>query len=233
MEYGLVALWFAGYALLALAGLPIAVSIGAGAGLYAASVVAAMPRSSEPPRLDPFSVGEPWRQFVQGAQRAVTRVHETLESTPPGPLHDRITSIVVRLDHGLAEAYRVAQRGNELDSAVRRLDPTGLRSKLATLEGQRTVAADAAVADAYDADELDEAIDSVRRQLDTVERLEEQSADTAQRLRLTQTRLDELSARAAEVSLGAGDTDDYAHDVDDLVIELEGLRLAIEETNRP
>ena len=25
----------------------------------------------------------------------------------------------------------------------------------------------------------------------------------------------------------------YAHDVDDLVIELEGLRLAIEETNRP
>jgi hypothetical protein len=32
------------------------------------------------------------------------------------------------------------------------------------------------------------------------------------------------------VSIGTGDTDRFAHAVDDLVIELEGLRLAVQET---
>ena len=62
--------------------------------------------------------------------------------------------------------------------------------------------------------------------------MKEKSAQTAGKLRLTQTRLDELVARAAEVSVGSGDTDAYQHDVDDLVIELESLRLAVEETRR-
>ena len=67
-------------------------------------------------------------------------------------------------------------------------------------------------------------------QLASADRLKELSAQTAGRLRLTQTRLDELVARAAEVSIGAGDTDAYANDVDDLVIEIEAMRLAVEDT---
>lgn len=216
---------------LGVAGLGVAVAIGAGVGVYVALVAGAMPGSPEPPRLDPFTVGEPWRQFVQGAQRAAIRVHDTVDATPPGPLRDRLVDIVARLDHGLAEAYGIARRGHELDTAVRRLDPTGLRSKLATLEAQRDSAP--IDPDRLVDDQLADAIASVRSQLETVDRLEARSADTARRLRLTQTRLDELGARAAEVSLGAGDTDSYEHDVDDLVIELEGLRQAVEETNRP
>jgi hypothetical protein len=37
-------------------------------------------------------------------------------------------------------------------------------------------------------------------------------------------------ARAAEVSIGASDTDAYATDVNDLVVEIEAMRLAVEET---
>ncbi len=74
---------------------------------------------------------------------------------------------------------------------------------------------------------------SIRSQIESTERLKAESAKTADRLRLTQTRLDELVTRAAEVAIGAGDTDAYEHDVDDLVIELEALRQAVEETNRP
>ncbi|MBT7431033.1 MAG: hypothetical protein HN783_14590, partial [Ilumatobacter sp.] len=73
-------------------------------------------------------------------------------------------------------------------------------------------------------------IASVESQLASVDRLKEQSTRTSNRLRLAQTRVDELVARAAEVSIGAGDTDAYEHDVEDLVDELEGLRLAVEET---
>ena len=72
---------------------------------------------------------------------------------------------------------------------------------------------------------------SVESQLASAERLRELSSSTAERLRLTQVRLDELVARAAEVSVGRTDTTTYEHDVDNLVIELEGLRQAVAETN--
>ena len=75
------------------------------------------------------------------------------------------------------------------------------------------------------------AVQSVESQLASAERLRELSSSTAERLRLTQVRLDELVARAAEVSVGRTDTATYEHDVDNLVIELEGLRQAVAETN--
>lgn len=173
---------------------------------------------------DPFTVGEPWRQFVQAAKTSAGRLHTTIEGTSPGPLRDRMTKIVGRLDDGLAETWAIARRGDQIDDTVRRLDPTALRSKLELLESRQ---------EASPNDDLSSAISSVRSQIDSTDRLKLESERTADRLRLTQTRLDELVARAAEVSIGAGDTDEYAHDVDDLVIELESLRLAIEETNRP
>ena len=70
---------------------------------------------------------------------------------------------------------------------------------------------------------------SVESQLASADRLKQLSASTADHLRLTQARLDELVARAAEVSVGASDTDRFAHDVDDLVLELEGLHQAVRE----
>jgi hypothetical protein len=174
--------------------------------------------------MDPFTLGEPWRRLVQSGQRAATELHRTVESTPPGPLQHRLSSIADRLDRALDETWAIARRGDEIDDAVRRLDPPRLRS---TLDVLRERAAGAP------SDELAESIASVEHQLATTERLKQQSARAAARLRLGQTRLDELAVRATEVSIGAGDTDVYEHDVEDLVVELESLRLAIEETNRP
>ena len=173
--------------------------------------------------LDPFTVSEPWRQFVQGAKRSGTKLHQTIEGANEGPLKGRMESIASRLDDGLRETWEIARRGDQIDDTIRRLDPTALRSKLATLE-QRT--------QGTPTPDVASAIASVENQLESVERLELESKKTADRLRLTQTRLDELVSRAAEVAIGAGDTDAYEHDVDDLVIELEALRQAVDETNR-
>ncbi len=175
-------------------------------------------------RLDPFTVGEPWRQFVQSATRAQTKLHQTIDAASAGPLKERMNTIAARLDDGLHETWEIARRGDEIDGAIRRLDPTALRSKLASLKER-------ASGDATS--DVDAAITSVQNQIESVGRLELESKKTADRLRLTQTRLDELVSRAAEVAIGAGDTDAYEHDVDDLVIELEALRLAVDETNRP
>ncbi len=205
-----------------LAEVPIPGAIGAGAVIYGGLVLAAMPKGSRRPRIDAFVVGEPWRQYVQGAQRAAAKLHRIVHDTAPGPIRDRLDTVAAKLDQGLDETWRIARRGDEIDSAVTRLDPVRLRSKLATLELE--------AGDDDPSDELAAAIESVRSQLESTERLKERSANTASKLRLTQTRLDELTARATEVSIGAGDTDAYEHDVEDLVDELEGLRLALDET---
>ncbi|MGH9134247.1 MAG: hypothetical protein ACRDZZ_09950, partial [Ilumatobacteraceae bacterium] len=126
-----------------------------------------------------------------------------------------------QLDRALGESWEIARRGDEIDSAVGRLDPTALRSKLDTLRSQSP---------GGPSDDLAAAITSVEGQLASADRLKQLSAETVSRLRLTQTRLDELVARAAEVSVGTGDTDAYAGDVEDLVVEIEAMRLAVEDT---
>lgn len=200
--------------------------VAAGVVVYAGSVVAAMPRDQrpKPASIDPFALGEPWRQFVQQGQRAARRLAETIDGVSPGPLRDRLRQIADELDRGLVEAFTIARRGDEIDTAVRRLDPVRLRSRLATLERQ---------AGPSPAGEQAAAIESVRRQLESADRLKARSARAADQLRLTQTRLDELAARAAEVAVGSAEPDTYAHDVDALVEQLEALRLAVEETNEP
>lgn len=208
-------------AAMAVAGLPIGVAIGVGVALYAASVGAAMPKGVPQANIDPFVLSEPWRQIMQQAQGAGSKLRATVASADSGPLKTTMQGIADQLEHGLAEAWAVARRGDEIDDAVRRLDPTGLRSKLATLQARAAATPSA---------EHDAAIASVERQIATTDRLKTQSAETAATLQLTQTQLDELVARASEVQVGAVDTAAYQRDVDDLVIKLEALHQAVEET---
>ncbi|MDQ3468962.1 MAG: hypothetical protein M3487_04215 [Actinomycetota bacterium] len=143
-----------------------------------------------------------------------------MRATSAGPLRDRLQGILDRLDGGLQEGWRIAKRGNEIDGMVRGLDPTRLRSRLDTLERQAATAP---------TESTSAAIAAVESQLASADRLKALSASTADRLRLSQARLDELVSRAAEVSIGAGDTEHFAHDVDDLVLELEAMHLAVAE----
>ena len=207
-------------AALTIAGLPIGAAIGVGVVLYAASVAIAMPTPPRRPVIDPFTLGEPWRQLVQRTQVAGRQLRDTVERTSDGPLRDTLRSIAAELDRGLDEAWAVARRGDAIDDAVRRLDPTRLRSRLATAE-QR------AVDDPGPQTEAEVA--SIRRQLDSADRLREQSDAAAASLRLTQTQLDELVARASEVQVGSVDIASYRREVDDLVVRLEALHQAVEE----
>lgn len=206
---------------MAVAGLPIGVAIGVGVALYAASVGAAMPDGVERANIDPFVLSEPWRQLMQQAQGAGRKLRSTVASADDGPIKTSMERIADQLEHGLNEAWAVARRGDEIDEAVRRLDPTSLRSKLTSLQER---------ADASPSPDADAAIESVERQLATAERLKRLSAETAAALRLTQTQLDELVARASEVSVGTTDTATYEREVDALVVELEALHQAVEET---
>jgi hypothetical protein len=179
------------------------------------------PRST----IDPFAISEPWRHFVQGTQRARSSLRQAVNATKDGPLKARLTDIAGRLEQAVQESWAIAKRGDEIDAAVNRIDPVRLRSQLATLTKTDPGATPGQPGD------RSAAVSSIESQLASADRLKALSASTADRLRLTQARIDELVARAAEVSVGTSDTDTYEHDVDNLVVELEGLRLAIAETN--
>jgi len=208
-------------AVLVATGVDPVIAVVAGVLLWVGSSVVESPTAGRARRrIDPFTVGEPWRQFVQAALRSADRAHTTVDSVAEGPLRTRLESIVGRLDHGVQETWRIARRGDEIDEAVQRLDPTALRAKLAVLHQQQSSAP---------SEQLETAIDSVESQLATTDRLKDRSARAVNTLRLAQTRMDELVTRTAEIAVGAGDTDAYEHDVDDLVIELEALRQAIRE----
>ena len=211
---------------LLVAGVPWPVAILAGAGGFVIGRLLArraptLAASVATNPIDPFTVGEPWRQFVQGALRSADKLDATVNAASDGPIKSRLESIVGRLRSGIDETWRIAQRGDQIDETVRRLDPVALRSKLDSLN-QRNQASPSA--------DLEAAITSVESQLASTQRLKDESTKTADTLRLAQTRFDELVTRAAEVSVGAADTEAYENDVDELVIELESLRLAVEET---
>ena len=199
----------------------VGAGIGVGVALYAGLVGAAMPKGPKRPNIDPFVLSEPWRQIMQQAVGSGRKLRATIETVEDGPLKDNMRGIAEQLEHGLDEAWEIARRGDEIDDAVRRLDPTALRSRLSSL--RERAAGDPSP-------DTEAAIASVERQLDTAERLKQQSAETAASLRLGQTQLDELVARASEVGIGATDQAAYAREVDDLVVKLEAPHQAVEET---
>ena len=174
-------------------------------------------------RVDPFTIGEPWRRHVAAAQAAQRRYRTQVLGLPAGPLKARMAEIGIQVDRGIAECWEVARRGHQLDAAIRDLDPADLRARL-----------DRAAADR-------EAV-SLRAQLGSVDRIRAARDDAEAKLRMLQTRLGELVGQAAEVTHGVDDasasvdasgTGALGSAVDDVVTQLEALRLAIREVNEP
>src|SRR6478736_3574539 len=71
----------------------------------------------------------------------------------------------------IEQTWAIARRGDDIDAAVNRIDPTRLRSRLETLRTQPGAGSG-------------EAIASVESQLQSADRLKALSADTADKLRL-------------------------------------------------
>lgn len=206
------------------AGVPTLVAAVGGVAVYAGTVALAMPRRPRRSLIDPFTLGEPWRQLVSQSQSSARRFRETVERAGDGPLRESLRAIATQLDRGVDEAWEIARRGDEIDRTIRRLDPTRLRSQLEMSERRAITepGADAGV-------NVTAEVDSIRRQLETADRLRQRSTDTASSLRLTQIRLDELVARATEVTIGDEDTESYRGEVDELIVRLEALHAAVAE----
>jgi hypothetical protein len=170
------------------------------------------------PRLDPFTIGEPWRRHVSAALAVQRRYDEIVAGVQAGPLRERLTTIGDQVERAVTECHAVAARGDRLDDALRHLD-------VAALDRQLQAATD------------EVARQSITAQLEAAGRLRTMRTETDSQLRLLITRMGELTAMAAVVSVG---TDTAAESsaalvsgVDEVLAQLQGLRLAMEELDEP
>jgi len=165
-------------------------------------------------RVDPFTLGDPWRRHVQGAVAAERRYRDIVRDVQPGPLRDRLSSIGAQVEQAVGECYAIGRRGDELDGALARLDVASLDRQLQRASEEVTRG-------------------SLATQLAAAGRLRATRDDTDARLRLQVTRMGELVALAAEVSVGTDNTDVLGNGVTDVVTQLEGLRQALQEVQQP
>jgi hypothetical protein len=218
-----IVLFGAGMAGAILAGVPLVGAAGVGAVAWAGRVLAAVPRNPTADRIEPFTLSDPWRAYVVGAQDARARFGRVVVDMGSGPLRERLAGLAARLDDGVEESWRIARRGDDISRALARLDTVRTETELAQLRvslGDRPPSAAA-----------QKTIESLEAQIASAARLQSTADDARDRLRLLDARFDELVARAVEVSLGSGDSDMLGDDVDGLVTELESLRAALEETD--
>jgi hypothetical protein len=211
---------------LAVGSVPAAIALAIVA--WGGRVAAAVPRDPRPDRIDPFTLGDPWKRMVQDAVQAQSRFAEAINETHGGPLRERMEEIGQRIAVGVQEAWRVGRSGQAMMEARRRIDTADAERELAEVE------AAGAATEPGSARELTKK--SLHAQIASAQRLDHTIAEARDRLRLTNARLDEAVARAAELSIQAGDVHDLqglGDDVDSLVDDLEALRLGLEELDRP
>jgi hypothetical protein len=204
------------------AGLPLAAGLVLGLMAWVANVWRLLPRPPRRPRIDPFTLHDPWRRFVQDALQARTRFAEAAGRAPDGPLQDRLREISARVDTGVEEAWRVAQRGEALVQARRGIDTAEVSRRLTDLERLEP------------GDSSSRLIESFQVQRATADRLDRVIAGARDQLKLLDARLDEAVARTLELSASAHagvGVEGLGADVDELVTEMEALRLALEETD--
>jgi hypothetical protein len=174
------------------------------------------------PRIDPFTLSDPWRRYVQRAQSAKLRYDRIVQSAKPGPMRDRLSDIGRQLDKGVEDCWRIASRGDDIDRALANLRVSRTRNELAAAK---------ASADATN-EQTASTIASLEAQLAAADRMQKVSDGTRDRLRLLDARMSEILTNATEVSVGATDDALLTDDVDGLLGELEALRTALEETDR-
>lgn len=175
------------------AGIAVLVLIGIGA------LMARRARDLEP-RIDPFALREPWRFFVSDALGAREQLRDALGAAEPGPLRDRLEEIGDRIDDAVRSCWEVAQRGQALTDARRRIEDPRHRSAASQPDAHTRL---------------------TTRETEVREHLQHLDAQLDEAV----VRAAELTTRPGDPT----GIDDVAAQVDTVVDELESLRIAFEE----
>lgn len=193
-----------------------------GAGAYVVRVLAAVPRAPTRTGSDVRGLVDPWRSLMTSVLDARHRYDKAIESIRPGPLRDRLVEVGGRMDTAVDDANRIARAGNTLTEGRKQINLPSIRQELELARS------------APPTERTGQTIDAINAQIASAERLDRTIADTHDRLRLLDARLDETVTRTVELAATQAESDDASglgSEVDDIVAEMESLRQAVEETD--
>lgn len=80
-------------------------------------------RANSIERIDPFTLTDPWRSYVQNAQSAHARFGRVVGAANDGPLRERLVAINGRIDEGVTSCWRIAGRGHSLHKMLLEVAP--------------------------------------------------------------------------------------------------------------
>ena len=182
-------------------------------------------------RVDPFSLGDPWKRFVIDAQNAQSRYRRAVKRSRSGPLKERLEELGARIDQAVLECWRVACQGDNLGGALRQLETERVETELGQARRELKEARGGSTAS------LKATVEALEAQMRSAERLSEVWRSSRDRLRVLNAQLDEAVARAVELSVGAGGSvaafGGLSDQVAEVVSDMESLRQALEETGGP
>ncbi len=191
----------------------------------AASVV-----REERDRIDPFTLTEPWRQYVQSAQESQRKFDATVRATSSGAVRDQLESLRSTVADAVIECWKTSKRGAQLAKAFDQLDTrqtnAELADALARARGNRDPMREQA---------LQETVTALQTQVDAAERLRSGAVNAQDRLRSLDAQLDEIVARTVELSATADDVgavDAIGADLDRVRMGMEAVRQGLDEVSR-
>ncbi len=172
-------------------------------------------------KIDPFAVGEPWRHAVKDSIQARSRYTDAIKAFRDGPLRDALHETGDRIDDAVNECWKVAQQGQLLSTARKRIDDREIQWELQQAAAQIPPGASASPTQAR-------TIASLNAQMETAQRMDALISSTYDELRLINARLDEAVTQAIELSVtNQGDLSPVSSDVEDIVDSLTALRTAM------
>lgn len=197
--------------------------VGGAVGLGGRLALALPKKAPAGPAIDPFQVEEPWRHSVIDALQAKVRFAQAVGSFRDGPLKAAIAGVGVQIDEAVDQCWQVAQQGQLVADARRRIGDRDARTDLQRLG--------TTIGDADPTEIQARTREALQSQIDTATRLDRLITDATDQLGLLNARLDESVTRAIELSVSnrVGDASTLGEDVGRIVDELETLRTAIEE----
>lgn len=194
---------------------------------YGGRIALAIPRNAATATIDPFGVNEPWRHAVKDSIQARSRYTDAVRSFRDGPLRDALSETGSRIDDAVNECWRVAQQGQLVSTARKRIDEREIQWELQQAATQIPPGATATPTQAR-------TIASLNAQLDTARRMDALISSTYDELRLINARLDEAVTQAIELSVtDHGDLASVSSDVEDIVGSLTALRTAMTSLGDP
>ncbi|CAN5621790.1 hypothetical protein BH10ACT1_BH10ACT1_20190 [soil metagenome] len=207
--------------------LAIAGAVVGGALGYGGRVALALPKKGRGVRIDPFALNDPWRRAVQEAVRSQARFDDAVKTFRAGPLRDTMTSVAGQIEEAITECWKVAQQGQLLAEARKRIN-----DREAQWELKQTT--DAMAGNTPNQTQA-HTIAALQSQLQSAGRLDALVARTRDELALLNARLDESVTRAIELSVSnrIEDAGTLGEDVGEIVDDLESLRMAIEDVDAP